>query len=287
MNKISSTDFVSLKRHKEAAWLYYEKLKQFEKALYVYKGYVHYDSLFQDYANKNKISELELNAEVRLYEQEMADKEQARKLRNLVETGIVALVLLTIILVTVWGYKKIKRAQKQRTETEIINQYQATEIERLEKQLLNQLAAIRAHNASYEALLVQNSVEASNSENNKTIDTAVQETIIAEKGNGMDNQPSNHILILKAFDLTQKEQWKDFKESFNSTYPDFEQNIVAKIGPVSAAELRLMMLLKFGLNNREIAQTLLITIDGVKKAKYRLYKKIGVGSFREMDAFFC
>jgi DNA-binding CsgD family transcriptional regulator len=54
---------------------------------------------------------------------------------------------------------------------------------------------------------------------------------------------------------------------------------------VSAAELRLMMLLKLGLNNKQVAETLLITIDGVKKAKYRLYKKIGIGSTEEMKEF--
>ena len=99
-----------------------------------------------------------------------------------------------------------------------------------------------------------------------------------------DHKPEG-ILSLKEFNLTQKEQWNEFKNSFISIYPAFEKSIVDRIGPVSGAELRLMMLHKLGLSNKEIAQTLLISPDSVKKAKYRLYKKIGINSAEELDAF--
>jgi DNA-binding NarL/FixJ family response regulator len=281
MSKISSTDFVSLKRHKEAEWLYYEKLKQFEKALSAHKEYVYYDSLFQDYANKSRISELELNAAVRLYDQEMAEKERARKLRNLLEKGIVAVAILTMIFLALWGYKKIKKAQNQKAEMETINQQQAAEIEVLKQQLLNQLAAIRTLNASYVELAAEISAKVTSSEVN---DTQIQEKAEAENDNEVNGR-SSHLQLLKVFDLTKKEQWQTFKDSFSKTYPDFVQSVIAKTGSVSVAELRLLMLLKLGLNNRQIAETLLITMDGVKKAKYRLYKKIGISSPEELGDF--
>lgn len=285
MGKISSTDFVSLKRHKEATWQYYEKQQQFDKALAAYKQYVRYDSLFQEYANKGKISEMELNAEVRLYEQEMAAKERARNMRNLLEMAIAAIVLIGIILLAVWGYRKIKLAQKQKMETARINQYQAIEIETLKQQLLNQLAAIRTHNTNYQALITQGSGEVISIEEHDTEDgTATPHSNAMEGNNGMGH-PSGDIPLLKAFDLTQKEQWKDFKNSFGKMYPVFEQNITAKMGPVSGAELRLMMLHQLGLSNKEIAQTLLISADGVKKGKYRLYKRLGINTAEELSAF--
>ena len=284
MSKINSTDFVSLKRHKEVVWLYYEKLKQFEKALSVYKEYVHYDSLFQDYSNKNQISELELNAATRLYEQEMFEKEQNRILKDWLKTGIVVIVLIMMCFLSVWGFKKIKKAQQQKAETEIINQQQAAEIEILKQKLLTQLAAIRTHNAGYEAIAVQNLDNVPNKENITINDTTVPAIIVAENDNCVDSE-SSRMQLLMAFDLTQKEQWKEFKNLFSKTYPEFEQQIIGKIGTVSGAELRLTMLLKLGLNNKQVAETLLITIDGVKKAKYRLYKKIGISSTEEMKEF--
>jgi DNA-binding CsgD family transcriptional regulator len=43
------------------------------------------------------------------------------------------------------------------------------------------------------------------------------------------------------------------------------------------------MLHKLGLNNNEIAKTLLISPDSVRTGKYRLYKKFGVSSAEELD----
>ncbi len=282
--KTTPNDIIVNKRYKEVAYNFYVAVNDYKNALYAHQGFIHYDSLFNDYSNKNTISELELNAAIRMYEQEMAEKEHARKLKDWLKTGITVAALLTIIFLSVWGFKKIKKMQKQKAETEIINQQQAAEIEILKEQLLNQLAAIRTHNAGYEALAAQNLEYAPNKENRNINDTALPATIVAENDICLDNG-ATPIQLLMAFDLTQKEQWKDFKISFSKTYPEFEQQIVIKVGSVSAAELRLMMLLKLGLNNKQIAETLLITIDGVKKAKYRLYKKIGVSSTEEMSAF--
>jgi DNA-binding CsgD family transcriptional regulator len=275
MNKISPTDYVSLSRHKEAAWLFYEKQQQFSEALAAYKEYVRFDSFLQDYANKNKISELELNAQVRIYEENMTEKERAREARRLVEIAIVCIVVLLLFCLAVWAYRRYKKVQNQKHEIEVVSQNQVIEIEILKKQLLNQLNAIRTHNDSYIALNAKNTGEFLNTND-------ILEEI--SKENGLDSQ-TTQIQLLKAFDLTQKKHWQVFKESFKAAYPKFEQDIVVKTGTLSQAELRLMMLLKLELNNKEIAHTLLITIDGVKKAKYRLYKKIGVTSSSEMDAF--
>ncbi len=281
MNKISSTNYISLKRHKEASWLYFEKSKLFEKALFCHKQYVYYDSLFQDYSNKNKISELELNASAKLYEQEMFEKEQARLLKDMLKTGIVIVLIITMLFFSIWGFKKIKIAQKQKEEAEINNQKQADEIEILKAQLLKQLADIRMHNAGYETLETQNLNFTVNKDNCNLNDNTLPATITMEN-NFSFYEDTTPIQLLKAFDLTQKEQWKEFKILFTKTYPDFEDQIFAKALRVSTAELRLMMLLKLNLNNKQIAETLLITIDGVKKAKYRLYKKLQVNTFDEL-----
>jgi DNA-binding CsgD family transcriptional regulator len=45
------------------------------------------------------------------------------------------------------------------------------------------------------------------------------------------------------------------------------------------------MLHKLGLSSKEIADILFISADAVKKAKYRLYKKIGISTVLELDNF--
>lgn len=289
MQNIKPDDFVSIKRQKEATYLYYQKQENYWQALTAYKQFVHYDSLFQDYGNRNKISELELNAEVRLYEEEMAAKERTKKIRNIIETvGIIVLILVIVLLVSYW-YKKIKKTEQAKSVTDKINQQQAGEIESLKQQFLNQLETIRSYNINYQALVALQHDGNDNNEINsiENIESDVKETaaaVLADEENDHNQKPED-IQFLKEYNLTQKEHWAAFKDSFAKIYPDFEKNIIAKMGAVSGAELRLMMLTKLGLSNKEIAQTLLISPDSVKKGKYRLYKKIGINSAGELNEF--
>lgn len=277
MPAIRPDDYASYKKRHEAAYLYYEKLQDHKNALDAYKVFVHYDSLFQDHGNKNKISELELNAAVRVYEEEMAYKEKSRRTRALLEFIIVTAIAVFISVIIYILYKRIKRIERDKADTEKISLQQAAEIEALKGQLLARLKTIRNDNANFQGLLaLKNDADASK--------VSYDEMPAEVPKEEFDRKPEG-ILFLKDFNLTQKEQWNEFKNSFIKVYPAFEKSIVDKIGPVSGAELRLMMLHKLGLNNKEIAQTLLISPDSVKKAKYRLYKKIGINSAEELDAF--
>ncbi len=287
MLHIYPNDFVSLKRQKEAAYLYHEKLEDYQKALPAYKAFVHYDSLFQ--GNKSKISELELNAEVRLYEEEMIAKERAKRIRDMIGYVSIAGLLIIIILLVSYWYKKIKRTEREKIETDKLNLEQAGEIESLKQQLLDQLVMIKNENLNYQALLTLQTGEHTNAEITGTGDMArvagelPADTFVTEESS--QSQKPADIQYLKEYNLTQKEHWSTFKDSFRTIYPDFEKNISDKIGTVSGAELRLMMLTKLGLSNKEIAQTLLISPDSVKKGKYRLYKKIGINSAEQLNEF--
>ncbi|NML23995.1 hypothetical protein HHL16_24150 [Pseudoflavitalea sp. G-6-1-2] len=278
MPAVRINDYASHKKRHEAAYLYYEKLQDYKNALTAYKAFVHYDSLFQDHGNKNKISELELDAAVRVYEDEMVQKERARKNSAIVEFIIVAAITILIGIIIYLLYKRIRRIEKDKTNTEKISLQRAAEIEALKIQLLAQLETIRNDNTNLHA-------PAAIKSNGSSGKVAYDEVTVASPEEEETDQEPESILFLKEFNLTQKEQWSEFKNSFIRIYPDFEKSIVDRIGPVSGAELRLMMLHKLGLTNKEIAQTLLISPDSVKKAKYRLYKKIGINSAEELDAF--
>jgi hypothetical protein len=277
MPAIRPDDYASYKKRHEAAYLYYEKLQDHKNALAAYKTFVHYDSLFQDHGNKNKISELELDAAVRVYEEEMAYKEGSRKTRAILEIIIATALTIFIGVIIYLLYKRIKRIEKDKANTEKISLQRAAEFETLKGQLLSQLETFRNDNTNFQALPALKS-------NAGTSKVSYDEMPVELPVDEFDRKPEG-ILFLKDFNLTQKEQWSEFKNSFIKIYPAFEKNIVDKIGPVSGAELRLMMLHKLGLNNKEIAQALLISPDSVKKAKYRLYKKIGINSAEELDAF--
>lgn len=283
MPRIAASDYISHKKMNEASWQYFENLKIFDKALISYKNFVHYDSLFLEYGNKNKISELELDAAVRMYEQEMATREKKKKFREFLNALIIIALFITVVVLVIFGYKKIRKYESHKRETANINEQQAKEISELKEKLLAQLATIKNDNQHYQAHLAsqQASGETMAAEHpfTETESLTMPMPVINE------SSPAEDIRLLKEFNLTQKQQWKEFRLLYEKIYPDFEKRIMEKSGPVSSAELRLMMLHKLGLSNKEIAQTLLISPDSVKKAKYRLYKKIGINSAEELNQF--
>lgn len=74
--------------------------------------------------------------------------------------------------------------------------------------------------------------------------------------------------------LLTEQSWREFRLAFEQIYPDFLQKISTHAAQFTPAELRLLTLAKLELKNQEIAETLGISVDGVKKGKQRLKKKL-------------
>jgi DNA-binding CsgD family transcriptional regulator len=67
-------------------------------------------------------------------------------------------------------------------------------------------------------------------------------------------------------------------------YPGFFVNLSKNYPFLSAADTRLLALIKLGLNNPEMANMLGITIDGIIKAKQRLRKKLDISLISDIEA---
>ncbi|WP_164122698.1 MULTISPECIES: tetratricopeptide repeat protein [Sphingobacterium] len=70
------------------------------------------------------------------------------------------------------------------------------------------------------------------------------------------------------------ERWYRFKTLFEGSNPGFFDELTFRYPNISESNLRLLTLLKLNLSNQSIAHLLGISLDGVKKAKQRLRKKI-------------
>ncbi len=268
MPYIKPYDYYSLKRYKEAEYLYYEKTNNFPKALSTFKEYKKYDDLFLEISNRSKISELQLDAEVKIYAEEMEQKERDRKLRNYLLIAMSTVFIGLLFLLGKNVHKRFQSIEKERSMVIDVSNIQAKEIEDLRNEINRLLSTIKDENVKYEADL-KNEAEKSNS------------VIINDKAeSGLQDLEK-----LKNYNLARQDQWEDFRNLFSKLYPNFEIMVKNKLENVSTAELRLMMLHKLGLNTKDIAQILYISIDGVKKSKYRLYKKIGISSSEELDQY--
>ncbi|MFI1743785.1 tetratricopeptide repeat protein [Thalassobellus sediminis] len=80
------------------------------------------------------------------------------------------------------------------------------------------------------------------------------------------------------FDLKDDNNWKNFSKYFQDVHKDFNSNVKQKYPEVTSNELRLMSLLKMNLSSKEIANILNISPEGIKKARYRLRKKLNINT---------
>ncbi len=85
---------------------------------------------------------------------------------------------------------------------------------------------------------------------------------------------STHLHFLQSTTIHTEEDWQQFREIFEKVYPGFFNEVSDKIPNVSPAELRFLALTKLGIPAKQMAQSLGIAMDSVRKLRYRLRKKI-------------
>lgn len=238
----------------------YEQLGNLSKAYEYRKMYatVH-DSIF-DQENKDKFRALEIKyenekseQEIALQKKEIALLEEKEKLSSLQRAGLLAGLVIAIVLFGVIYYgirQKMKRNQLER--------------ERVKEELAfkkKELTTHALHLAKKNEVLEKLKQKAS--------------TLKQTEGGGKAYQ---ELIRTINFDQQDDKVWENFTLYFEAVHKDFEKVAVTTYPDISKNELRLMALIKMNLSSKEIAHILNISSDGVKKARQRLRKKMGLKS---------
>ncbi|MEM1258462.1 MAG: tetratricopeptide repeat protein [Bacteroidota bacterium] len=85
------------------------------------------------------------------------------------------------------------------------------------------------------------------------------------------------------FDQQDDKNWESFTQYFEQVHKDFASNVKKQYPDVTKNELRFMALLKMNMSSKEIATILNISPDGIKKARQRLRKKMGLSSSDSLE----
>ncbi|NKI32493.1 tetratricopeptide repeat protein [Croceivirga thetidis] len=95
-----------------------------------------------------------------------------------------------------------------------------------------------------------------------------------------DGSKNGYIQLIRTinFDLQDDNNWENFARYFEEVHKDFNSNVKSKYPQLTSNELRLLALLKMNLSSKEIANILNISQEGIKKARYRLRKKLDITS---------
>jgi tetratricopeptide (TPR) repeat protein len=87
------------------------------------------------------------------------------------------------------------------------------------------------------------------------------------------------------FDLQDDNNWENFSKYFEEVHKEFNSKAQEQFPKVTSNDLRLMALLKMNLSSKEIANILIISNDGIKKARYRLRKKLNLTTEDSLQEF--
>ncbi|GAB2496380.1 tetratricopeptide repeat protein [Algoriphagus taiwanensis] len=77
-------------------------------------------------------------------------------------------------------------------------------------------------------------------------------------------------------DLNDDKGWTAFSRFFEEVHPEFFSKAANNFPGLSPSEYRLMALIRMNLSSKEMANILMISMPGIKKARQRLRKKLGL-----------
>ena len=93
----------------------------------------------------------------------------------------------------------------------------------------------------------------------------------------------NHIINKLHIDKQIDDNWEQFTSQFIEMNPDFYNNITKSYENLTKNDIRLIALLKMKYDSNSISSLLNISLEGVKKARYRLRKKLNLSSDENLE----
>ncbi|WP_229719368.1 tetratricopeptide repeat protein [Winogradskyella schleiferi] len=119
---------------------------------------------------------------------------------------------------------------------------------------------------------------------NEVLNDIKQKAKVFKKETNAD--PGYQMLIQTInFDLQDDNNWENFSRYFEEVHKGFNSKAQEQFPKITSNDLRLMSLLKMNLSSKEIANILNISNDGIKKARYRLRKKLDLSTEDSLQEF--
>ncbi|MAX82349.1 MAG: hypothetical protein CL843_19495 [Crocinitomicaceae bacterium] len=85
--------------------------------------------------------------------------------------------------------------------------------------------------------------------------------------------------------LSTEDEWSDFKSKLKELNPNFFDQLLTSHSNLTKSEIRLLTLVKIGYSQKEIASTLNIAPDSVKKARTRVRKKLNLPDSTNLNEY--
>lgn len=113
----------------------------------------------------------------------------------------------------------------------------------------------------------------------------LKETMEKWKSKSPDPAFYRQILTKINMDTANENAWVRFRVYFDEMHQGFEEKIKEIAPYITPGEMRLIALIKLNLSSQEMASVLNISADGIKKARYRVRKKLKLQQGESLEGF--
>ena len=241
----------------------YESIKNYKQALKDYKNYSKYkDSTF----NATKFKQIEVLKTI--YETEkkeqkiiLQDKEIDLLKQKEKNNNLQRLLLAIGLMLSLVGFYAIRqKLKRKKVEKEKLD----SELEFKKKELTTHALHLARKNEVLESLKTQ-----------------------AQQLKVQDENKKGYQQLIRAinFDLQDDKNWENFSQYFEEVHQGFSNKAKQEFPEITSNDLRLMALIKMNLSSKEVANILSISGEGIKKARYRLRKKLNLSTQDSLEDF--
>lgn len=247
--------------------VYYEKIGEDKIALLNFRKYISYKEILDEERLFLNIQNAEFQIEFEKKQGENIAYKEKKKKDDLIILGLFVICLILGLT----SFIIIKQIQRKRKQDKEILTLRALKME----DELN--ATEREMRALLSTIFDKNKVI---SELSEQLETAEKNQFVRS-----DSEKESMLTNLQSFSLLTENDWIEFKRLFEKLNPGFFDFFHDKFPEITAAEIRLAALIKLNLSNIEMARTLAISPDSVRKTNLRLRKKLNIESLDDLTRF--
>lgn len=219
-------------------------------------------------AEKNKaIGYLEAKNEIAQKDWELKQREHVFRMKFLIYLLLLIFLGLTLLVIVFWSLRQRQKRIIVEQEIALIKAHEQLRAQQLTQTTQNLHAKSKALDAAQKVIALKNAL--------------IKELELKTT----DEKREQDIAIFRNTKILTTEDWHKFRNLFDKTFPEFDEQQKRQLPSLTNAEIRLLMLLKVGFNNAEIAYALGISVDSVYKARYRLRRKIGLTEEYDLEEF--
>ncbi len=236
--------------------LAYKSKRDYQKSLLNYEAYKTINDSIFNKTKSQQIEELRAIYDTEKKEQQIALQENEISLLGQKEKNsrLQKILMGVGLLLSVIAYYALRQKMKRN---------------KLEKEKLDAELAFKKKELTTHALHL--------AKKNETLESLKQKAEeLKLKADG--KQGYTQLIRTINFDLQDDNNWENFSRYFEEVHKDFNSNVKTKYPQITSNELRLLALLKMNLSSKEIANILNISPEGIKKARYRLRKKLDIAT---------